>query len=69
MQRLAAAIAEGASMPNRPTDDPDTHANWPHVLILGGGFGGLAVGRRLGGARGGVWLVDRRKQQQLQPQE
>lgn len=32
----------------------------PHVVIVGGGFGGLSVARKLGGARCRVTVVDRR---------
>ncbi len=39
----------------------------PHVVILGGGFGGLAVARSLAGAAVNVTLVDRRNHHLFQP--
>lgn len=39
----------------------------PHVLILGGGFGGMATARRLAGAEARVTLVDRRNHHLFQP--
>lgn len=51
-------------MTNHPATDK---ANWPHVLILGGGFGGLAVAQRLAGAAVRVTLVDRRNHHLFQP--
>ena len=39
----------------------------PHVLILGGGFGGLAAARRLAGAPVRITLVDRRNHHLFQP--
>ena len=39
----------------------------PHVVILGGGFGGLAVARGLAGAAVNVTLVDRRNHHLFQP--
>jgi NADH dehydrogenase len=54
-------------MPKRPPDDPDTRANWPHVVILGGGFAGLAAARRLAGAPVRMTLVDRRNHHLFQP--
>jgi NADH dehydrogenase len=39
----------------------------PHVVILGGGFGGLAAARRLAGAAVGITLVDRRNHHLFQP--
>jgi NADH dehydrogenase len=54
-------------MPNHPPDDRDTRATWPHVVILGGGFAGLAVARRLAGAPVRMTLVDRRNHHLFQP--
>ncbi|OOG57042.1 FAD-dependent oxidoreductase [Rhodanobacter sp. B05] len=39
----------------------------PHVLILGGGFGGLTVARRLAGANARVTLVDQHNHHLFQP--
>ena len=39
----------------------------PHVVILGGGFGGLAAARALAGGRVRVTLVDRRNHHVFQP--
>jgi NADH dehydrogenase len=39
----------------------------PHVVILGGGFGGLAAARRLAGAPVRITLVDRRNHHLFQP--
>src|SRR6185312_11632126 len=43
------------------------HAGLPHVLILGGGFGGLTVARRLAGANARVTLVDQHNHHLFQP--
>lgn len=43
------------------------HADRPHVVILGGGFGGLAAARSLGGAPVRVTLVDRSNHHLFQP--
>lgn len=48
------------------TDAPDP-ATWPHVLILGGGFGGMTAARRLAGAPVRVTLVDRHNHHLFQP--
>ncbi len=42
-------------------------ASQPHVVILGGGFGGMATARRLAGAGARVTLVDRRNHHLFQP--
>jgi NADH dehydrogenase len=42
-------------------------ANLPHVVILGGGFGGMATARRLAGAAIRLTLVDRRNHHLFQP--
>ncbi len=39
----------------------------PHVVVIGGGFGGLAVARALGGADVNVTLIDRRNHHLFQP--
>ena len=39
----------------------------PHVLILGGGFGGLTVARRLAGANARITLVDQHNHHLFQP--
>ena len=46
--------------------DADT-SKPPHVVILGGGFGGMAAARRLAGAAVQVTLVDRRNHHLFQP--
>ena len=43
------------------------HADLPHVLILGGGFGGLTAARRLAGSRARITLVDRHNHHLFQP--
>lgn len=45
----------------------DLSANRPQVVILGGGFGGLAAARALGGAPVRVTLVDRSNHHLFQP--
>ncbi|SEI63469.1 NAD(P)/FAD-dependent oxidoreductase [Frateuria terrea] len=45
----------------------DDGAALPHVVILGGGFGGLAAARALAGAPVRVTLVDRRNHHLFQP--
>jgi NADH:ubiquinone reductase (H+-translocating) len=42
-------------------------ADMPHVVIIGGGFGGLNAARRLAGRRLRVTLVDRRNHHLFQP--
>jgi NADH dehydrogenase len=44
-----------------------SHIDRPHVVILGGGFGGLAAARVLGGAPVRVTLVDRSNHHLFQP--
>ncbi|WEN15923.1 NAD(P)/FAD-dependent oxidoreductase [Rhodanobacter sp. AS-Z3] len=39
----------------------------PHVVILGGGFGGMAAARQLAGAAARITLVDRRNHHLFQP--
>jgi NADH dehydrogenase len=43
------------------------HSTPPHVLILGGGFGGLTAARRLAGSKARITLVDRRNHHLFQP--
>src|SRR2546422_3645735 len=43
---------------------PDTR---PHVVVVGGGFGGLYTARALAGRRGRVTLLDRRNHHLFQP--
>ena len=47
--------------------DPAGPASQPHVVILGGGFGGMAAARRLAGIAARVTLVDRRNHHLFQP--
>lgn len=49
-----------------PTDSTDP-ATWPHVLILGGGFGGMSTAQSLAGAPVRVTLVDRHNHHLFQP--
>lgn len=44
-----------------------SNTNRPHVLILGGGFGGLTVARRLAGVDARVTLIDRHNHHLFQP--
>ena len=44
-----------------------THATHPHVVILGGGFGGLAVARGLAHTKARITLIDRRNHHLFQP--
>lgn len=54
------AAASGAPVPAEGAEH--------HVVIVGGGFGGLAVAQELGGAAGiRVTLVDRRNHHLFQP--
>jgi NADH dehydrogenase len=46
---------------------PPSPARLPHVVIIGGGFGGLAAARELGRAPVRVTLVDRRNHHLFQP--
>ena len=39
----------------------------PHIVIIGGGFGGLAAARALGNAPVRITLVDRRNHHLFQP--
>jgi len=41
--------------------------NRPHVIIIGGGFGGLYCARALAGAPVRITLVDRRNHHLFQP--
>ncbi|HET9201458.1 MAG TPA: FAD-dependent oxidoreductase, partial [Dehalococcoidia bacterium] len=43
------------------------HQDWPHVVIVGGGFGGLNAARALAGKPVRVTLVDRRNHHLFQP--
>ena len=47
--------------------DSANPATWPHVLILGGGFGGMTTARHLAGAPVRITLVDRRNHHLFQP--
>src|SRR4051812_34550648 len=42
-------------------------SHWPHVVIVGGGFGGVAVARNLGKAKVRVTLLDKRNHHLFQP--
>ena len=45
----------------------DAAISAPHVVILGGGFGGMAAAKRLAGAAARITLVDRRNHHLFQP--
>jgi NADH:ubiquinone reductase (H+-translocating) len=52
--------ATSSVLANRPSDGPsDRPASRPRVVVVGAGFGGLAVVRHLAGADVGVTLVDK----------
>ena len=57
---------EGENMVNKALDD-QTHMAQPHVIIVGGGFGGLAAARALKNAPVRVTLIDRRNHHLFQP--
>jgi NADH dehydrogenase len=42
-------------------------SRWPHVVVIGGGFGGLAVARKLAKAKVRITLLDRRNHHLFQP--
>ena len=46
---------------------PEPRADRPHVVIIGGGFGGLAAARRLAKAGVRITLLDRRNHHLFQP--
>ncbi len=48
-------------------EDMDGHPRLPHVMILGGGFGGLKAARTLAGAPVRVTLIDRANHHLFQP--
>ena len=47
--------------------DASPTAGLPHVVILGGGFGGLSAARALGKAPVRITLIDRRNHHLFQP--
>ena len=51
----------------RRVTPPRDRSNFPHVVIVGGGFGGVAAARGLRSAPCRVTLVDRRNHQVFQP--
>src|SRR5262249_32984744 len=53
-------------MMDEPLDD-QTHIDQPHVVIVGGGFGGLAAARALKNAPVRVILLDRMNHHVFQP--
>jgi NADH dehydrogenase len=57
------------SSPDNETPSPsiETQAEYPHVLVLGGGFGGIAAARKLKDADVDVTLVDRNDFHTFQP--
>jgi NADH dehydrogenase/putative oxidoreductase len=50
----------------RAAPAPDD-ADWPHVVVIGGGFGGLAAVRGLAGAPCRITLIDQRNHTLFQP--
>jgi NADH:ubiquinone reductase (H+-translocating) len=50
-----------------PTTPNETEARRPHILVLGGGFGGIAAARKLGDADVDVTLVDQNDYHTFQP--
>jgi NADH:ubiquinone reductase (H+-translocating) len=50
-----------------PTNPNESEARRPHVLVLGGGFGGIAAARKLGDADVDVTLVDKNDYHTFQP--
>lgn len=48
-------------------EQPKSSKSLPHIVIIGGGFGGLAAARVLGGAPVRITLVDRRNHHLFQP--
>jgi NADH dehydrogenase len=48
-------------------DPRDPREHWPHVVVIGGGFGGLATARGLAHAKVRVTLIDRRNHHLFQP--
>lgn len=46
---------------------PEPRPDWPHVVIVGGGFGGLLAARGLARAKVRVTLIDRRNHHLFQP--
>lgn len=52
--------------PAAPPPQPETRRR-PHVLVIGGGFGGLACAEALGGSEIAVTIIDRRNHNLFQP--
>lgn len=52
---------------NAQTPSSEEHSDLPHVVIIGGGFGGLACAQALRNARVRVTLIDRRNFHLFQP--
>src|SRR5262249_7326055 len=61
-RRAPARVSKGTPFPY-----DSTMADAPHVVIIGGGFGGLAAARALDGAAARVTLVDRHNYHLFQP--
>lgn len=57
----------GADVSESNSDSTMKHADRPHVVIIGGGFGGLHAGRRLRKTRVRITIVDRRNHHVFQP--
>ena len=62
LDRLVEAAFRCAARPEAPKDE-----SLPHVVVVGGGFGGIAAARGLAGAACQVTLVDRRNYHLFQP--
>jgi len=69
MQPSDAVPGLAESVPRRPAgeDAADVRDRLPHVVILGGGFGGLYAARALAGAPVRVTVVDKRNHHVFQP--
>jgi NADH dehydrogenase FAD-containing subunit len=62
LDRLVEEAFRRAARPEAPKDE-----SLPHVVVVGGGFGGIAAARGLAGAACRVTLVDRRNYHLFQP--
>src|SRR5262245_56836919 len=68
------SLAGGKASDEPPASSPEPRATYdrvvaelPHVVIVGGGFGGLYAARALRGARIRLTVVDRRNYHVFQP--